>query len=172
MLGYTFEIDVADIEEIASETEPGQMVAQLALQKAETVLSRHPDGLVVGADTLVFLEGKPLGKPAGKAQAAEMLRALSGRWHEVYSGVALVSSKSRESFFVRTGVKFYKLSDSMIDRYVASGEPLDKAGAYGIQRFGALLVEEIDGDYFNVVGLPVAPLAQNLEKYGICPNGF
>ena len=172
-LNYEFEIAAADIDETVTENkEPGLIVSQLALQKAEAVFQNSPDALVIGADTLVFLGGRPLGKPSDEAEAVRMLRALSGRWHVVFSGVAIVSKEKRDTFFVRTAVKFYELSDDFIARYVATGEPLDKAGAYGIQQFGALLVERIDGDYFNVVGLPVASLARHLEQYGVRPKGF
>jgi septum formation protein len=172
-LGYEFTAEVADVNETLEEKlPPHETVMRLALQKAEKVYENHPEDCVVGVDTLVFLDGEALGKPQGVEQAKEMLRRLSGRRHEVLSGVAILSPKGRETFFVRTGVRFYELSHELIARYAATGEPLDKAGAYGIQSLGALLVEGIDGDYFNVVGLPVAELARRLEKLGFRPKEY
>jgi septum formation protein len=172
-LGYDFTAEAADIDEtLEKRLSPPEAVMKLAERKAEEVYKNHPGDCVVGADTLVFLDGDALGKPEGPVQAREMLRRLSGRRHEVLSGAAIISPQGTEAFYVRTAVSFYELSEEFIERYLATGEPFDKAGAYGIQRFGALLVRGIEGDYFNVVGLPVAELARRLEGFGIRPRGF
>ena len=172
-LGYRFTAEAAEIDEtVRRDAAPERAVTEIALRKAEKVQKNHPGNLVVGADTLVFLNGKALGKPEGEEDAARMLKSLSGRAHEVYTGVAVLSPRSRETFFSRTLVRFYELSDEYIARYIATGEPTDKAGAYGIQGFGALLVEGIEGDWSNVVGLPVAALARRLDALGIRPDGF
>lgn len=171
MLGYRFVCEAANIEETADSLDtPAGMVEQLALKKAETVFSRHPLACVVGADTLVFLDGRPVGKPGTPADARMMLKSLSSRSHEVYSGVAVLSPIGKTVFHARTVVKFFPLSDEQIARYVETGDPLDKAGAYGIQGIGALLVEGIEGDFYNVMGLPVALLARRLHEMGIRPE--
>jgi len=124
---------------------------------------------MIAADTVVILNGKILGKPKNKKEAARMLRNLSGKEHKVITGVAVVNAKTKKLLqdVVITKVKFRRLDRDLIEKYVASGKPLDKAGAYGIQGKGALLVESIEGDYFNVVGLPLNALNQLLEKFGI-----
>lgn len=134
----------------------------LATRKAEDILAEHPQDVVLGADTLVLLDGKPLGKPVNKDDARHMLRKLSGREHYVYTGVAILSEGRRVIFTTVTKVEFFPLSDREIDAYIATGEPMDKAGAYGIQGRGCLLVKRIHGDYFTVVGLPVAEVVRHL----------
>lgn len=172
-LGYVFTAEAADIDEtIDKNMPPPQTVMDFAAAKAGSVHEKYPGDVVVGADTLVFLDGVALGKPNDEAQAAAMLRSLSGRRHEVFTGVAVLSRHGEETFFARTAVRFYELTDEFIARYIATGEPMDKAGAYGIQRYGALLVEGIEGDYFNVVGLPVAALSRRLDALGIRPEGL
>jgi len=172
-LGYKFTVEAADIDEtIDKNMTPQETVMGFAVEKAVRVQRKHPGDVVVGADTLVFLDGEALGKPEDGKKAAEMLRRLSGRHHEVFTGVAVLSLYGSEVFFARTYVRFYKLTDEFIARYIATGEPMDKAGAYGIQRFGTLLVEGIEGDYFNVVGLPAAELARRLDALGIRPEGL
>lgn len=142
---------------------PAAAVETLALRKAQAAAQRHPQALVVGADTVVSAEGRILGKPEGRADAARMLRLLSGRTHQVYTGVALLSPAGQEVFHQRTDVAFYPLEEETIAWYLDTGEPFDKAGAYGIQQRGALLVERISGDYFNVVGFPIALVARKLR---------
>ncbi|MBO6163760.1 MAG: septum formation inhibitor Maf [Lachnospiraceae bacterium] len=151
----------------ADETVPAELAAEdtpeyLAVRKADAVLAEHPEDVVLGADTLVVMDGKPLGKPANEAEARDMLRRLSGREHYVYTGVAILSKDRRSVFTSVTKVEFFPLSDREIDAYIATGEPMDKAGAYGIQGRGALLVKRIRGDYFTVVGLPVAEVVRHL----------
>ncbi len=147
---------------------PAEAARLLALDKAGAVASLYADGLVIGADTVVVLDHQVLGKPAGPEEAVEMLTRLSGRDHEVTTGLAVVDAASGDSRSdsVTTVVSFARLSPRVISRYVATGEPLDKAGAYAIQGFGALLIEGIDGCYYNVVGLPLRRLAEMLEELG------
>ena len=142
-----------------------ELPRQLAAQKALDVSSRNPAALVIGADTIVSLDGTVLGKPRDEADAADMLRSLSGRTHQVYTGVAFCrDGKVLSSFVQCTEVDFYPLTERQIQRYLATKEPFDKAGAYGIQGKGGLFVRGIRGDYFNVVGFPLARAAQELEQ--------
>ena len=125
-----------------------------------------PDELVITADTIVYVDGEVLGKPADEADAKRMLRMISGRWHEVITGVTLMTAEREHSFAVTTKVKFCNLSDSEIDYYIKNYAPMDKAGAYGIQEWiGYVGVEAIEGSYFNVVGLPVQRLYRELTKF-------
>ena len=125
-----------------------------------------PDELVITADTIVYVDGQVLGKPADKADARRMLRLISGRWHEVITGVTLMTAERERSFAVTTKVKFCSLTDDEINSYVESGLPMDKAGAYGIQEWiGYVGVEAIEGSYFNVVGLPVQRLYRELINF-------
>lgn len=171
-LKIDFEVKTADCEEITIPGErPEDTVKRLSLTKARCVAELEgDDAVVIGADTVVAIDGKILGKPADENEAAEMLRLLSGRTHRVYTGLAVIGGGKTVNEYVETEVKFYDLTDSQIKRYIATGEPMDKAGAYGIQKHGSLLVEEIRGDYFNVVGLPVGRLDRVLrENFGIEP---
>ena len=142
---------------------PAETVLALARLKGADVAKTHPDDTVIAADTVVALDGEILGKPADAADAARMLRFLSGRTHQVYTGVYLVCGGREAHFYEETEVTFYDLSDEEIAAYVATGEPADKAGAYGIQGKGSLLVKGIRGDYFNVVGFPVAAVSRALR---------
>ena len=173
--GFELTIAPADIcEERLPGERPVELVLRLAAEKAEAVrasLSRVPeDGLLVAADTIVWMEDEALGKPADASDAARMLRELSGRTHQVSTGVCAMrlspagTALARSSFVETTDVTFWELTDAEIDAYVATGEPLDKAGAYGIQGAGRLLVRKIDGDYSNVVGLPIARLVRELGR--------
>lgn len=167
-LGLDFLVVPADIEE-AAEGDPRSQVEQLAEMKAQAVAAQFPDSLVIGADTVVVLDRRILGKPVDADDAKRMLTALSGRTHEVATGVSLVhraSGRTKTASEV-TRVAFGRLTDDQIERYIASGEPMDKAGAYGIQSLGATLIERVDGCYFNVVGLPLYRLARMLEAFGI-----
>ncbi|MDQ6418631.1 Maf family protein [Paenibacillus sp. LHD-117] len=155
---------------------PAEVVEQLSLRKgraAEAMLKQggdHGDGtLILSADTIVVLDGDVLGKPANDEEAVAMLTGLQGRQHDVYSGIALIQAGTTNRIVAsrRTKVTMKPLDEDRIRRYVATGEPRDKAGAYGIQGFGATLVEGIEGCYFNVVGLPISLLSDMLEKFGI-----
>lgn len=164
--GLSFTVHVSKAEEhIEPGTAPQEAVMQLATQKALAVASECPKDLVIGADTVVVYNNQILGKPQDEADAFRMLQMLSGQTHAVYTGVCLVQNGQVEAFFEKTDVTFYPLSDAQIQSYIQTGEPMDKAGAYGIQGKGCILVQSICGDYFNVVGLPVAALCRKLESY-------
>ena len=152
----------------AEETAPDGIAAEnlperLARLKAGDIAAKYPFDTVIGADTVVILDGKVLGKPENPEDAVRMLTALSGKRHKVITGCAVCKNGACRSFSSVTEVEFYPLDDKEISDYVATGEPLDKAGAYGIQGRGALFVKSINGDYFNVVGLPVAALHRFIE---------
>jgi septum formation protein len=166
LLGLTFEVAPADIDETWRNGEaPAAHVERLAREKAAKA-SR--DGVVViGADTEVFLDGRILGKPGDAEEAQAMLRALSGREHDVFTGVAVGYGRKLASGVERTRVKFRPLGEETIAAYVATGEPMDKAGAYGIQGYGAVLVERIEGDYFTVMGLGLGLLVDLLRGVGL-----
>jgi septum formation protein len=165
LLRIPFEVIKSDIEEIVDEKlHPGEMVQSLAQQKAESVARTNQDSFIIGSDTLVVYGGRMLGKPSSEDEAMQMLQMLSGKTHEVYTGVSIIRGDDIHSFYEKTSVTFFSLSNKEIADYVSTGEPLDKAGAYGIQGFGALLVEKIDGDYYSVVGLPVARIKRALLK--------
>lgn len=159
-----FEIKVSNVDEtLPDKITPKEAVMYLSKIKAEPFADG--DDIVIGADTVVALDGKILGKPKSEENAKEMLRFLSGRTHSVFTGVTLASDKKTKTFAVETKVKFFELTNEEIDAYIKTKEPFDKAGAYGIQGYGSLLVEKIDGDYFNVVGLPVSTLARELKVF-------
>jgi septum formation protein len=170
-VGVSFVIEVSDVEEVLDDTlSPELQVQSLALQKAQAVAAQHKDGLVLGADTVVVDAGSLLGKPQNTEEAAEMLRSLSGKWHQVMTAVALVDANDTKHEWTSveiTNVKFRDLTEDDIAAYVATGESMDKAGAYGIQGYGALLVERIEGCYNNVVGLPLQLVAKGLRNWGI-----
>ncbi len=163
--GIAFRVQVSDADErIEPGLSPAEVVMSLARQKAAAVAADCPDETVIGADTVVVFGETILGKPADEADAFRMLRMLSGETHSVYTGVCILRSGAEDCFNVCTRVTFYPLTDAQIRAYVATGEPMDKAGAYGIQGRGCTLVKEICGDYFNVVGLPVAEVCRRLER--------
>ncbi len=165
--GFTFEVAPADVPEIRKPGEdPIRFVTRLAREKAEAVLSREavpPDAIVLGADTIVVVDEEVLGKPQDAADAARMLRLLSGRTHQVITGVCLAKGRERQRAAEVTFVRFTTLSDEEIEAYVATGEPLDKAGAYAIQGRAGRWVPRIHGCYFNVVGLPLALVSSMIE---------
>lgn len=157
-------------ESIPEHLPPRELVISIAEQKLKSALSSSPisaEDIVITADTLVFLDGTPMRKPRDEANAAAMLRALSGRTHEVCTGIALYRDGTLLSDAEMTRVQFAPLREEEIAAYVQSGEPMDKAGAYAIQGRGALLIEKIQGDYYNVVGLPLRLLSQLLRQFGI-----
>ncbi|MBO9130509.1 Maf family protein [Bacillus sp. 165] len=166
-LRLSFEVYVSEVEEIIDEhAPPHETVMSLALQKASDVGRRFPHDIVLGADTIVTYGTHVLGKPKNTEEAQAMLRMLSGQTHEVYTGVAIISPLQTITFFERTEVTFWELLEHEIQTYIESKEPFDKAGAYGIQGFGASLVKRIVGDYYSVVGLPVARTIRELRKFG------
>lgn len=169
-LGLNFEIDFALVdEEVEDGLLPKEIVMTLAKKKALAISYKYQEGLIIGADTLVFLNGEVLGKPKSEEDAFLMLKNLQGKEHEVYSGVFLIDVATGESevSFEKTKVFFRPLSDNEIWSYIATKEPFDKAGAYAIQGLGSTIVYKIEGDYFNVVGLPLACLSKMLKKFGI-----
>jgi septum formation protein len=169
-IGLKFDVIPSQVAEGGiSAGRPEELVMLLAHAKAADVAKRLKAGIVIGADTIVVADGQVLGKPVDSADAAKMLRALSGREHQVYSGVALIDAGSGRSLtdYEVTAVRFRQLSEASIERYVATGEPMDKAGAYAIQGLGSLLVTGIRGDYNCVVGLPLGKLAIMLSEFGV-----
>jgi septum formation protein len=147
---------------------PGALVEALSRQKGlEVAAAADPGDLIIAADTVVAVDGRVLGKPRDPQEAAEMLALLSGRSHTVYTGVTVCRDGVALTEHEATAVRFRPLTSGEISAYVATGEPMDKAGAYGIQGYGALLVEGIQGDYFNVVGLPVCRLGRMLARFGV-----
>jgi len=169
-LGLDFSTEPSCVDEkLDLSLDFGQLAAKMALNKAFAVACKHNEGLVLGADTIVVLDGKIMGKPSTTSEAEEMLKSLSGRWHKVFTGVSLVDAATKRYIndFEESRVKFKYLSDSEIQNYIKTGEPMDKAGAYGIQGMGALFVEKIEGDYYNIVGLPLFKLNKMLKEFNI-----
>lgn len=170
-MNLTFDIIVSRFEEhISLSVTPAELVEQLAYGKASEVFNRTQDAVVLGSDTVVTLDGDVLVKPDNREHARQMLTALSGRTHTVYSGVSILSEGQQSSFSVATDVTFWELTDSEISQYLDTDEPYDKAGAYGIQGFGAAFVKCIQGDYYSVVGLPISRTLRELAAFGIVPE--
>ena len=166
--GLSFTVKVADVEEIIEENmSADEVVMSLALQKANAVAKDNPDAVVIGADTVVVLDGEILGKPKSEENAISLLQMLSGRVHTVYTGVAMIKGEKVKNFCEATRVEFYPLEKEEIEAYVATKEPMDKAGAYGIQGRGCVLIRKISGDYFNVVGLPVSAVYRELRDFDV-----
>ncbi|MFE8696880.1 Maf family protein [Cytobacillus sp. FJAT-53684] len=166
-LHLTFEVSSSDVDEsFDPELTPGEIVMELSNRKARAVSKQYPDSFVIGADTVVVLDGTVLGKPVDRMEAFSMLKALAGRTHSVYTGVSIITPQKEIIFNVKTDVVFWELSDEEINAYIDTGEPFDKAGSYGIQGFGSMLVKEISGDYFSVVGLPVSKTVRELKNAG------
>jgi tetrapyrrole methylase family protein/MazG family protein len=170
--GFSFRVVPAKGEELIPPNTPSeQAAAALAQQKAEEVHALFPDCVVVAADTIVVIDGDILNKPIDKADAFSMLKRLSGRRHNVFTGVAIYGDISKNIFCEKTEVEFHELSDEEINAYIETGEPFDKAGAYGIQEKGMLLVKEIKGDFYNVMGLPISRVSRELQnQHGISPG--
>jgi septum formation protein len=172
-VGWPYEVQAANVDETVREGEsPAAYVERLAREKAESVARRRLFGLVLGADTTVVADGRILAKPEDEGDARRMLRSLSGRWHEVLTGVAIVRAEDSraETAHARTRVRFCEMSDEEVAWYVATGETVDKAGAYAVQGRAALFIEGLEGDYWNVVGLPVRlvyELAQRIADCGL-----
>lgn len=168
LVGISHEVRPANIDEsIRPRETPLRHAERLAREKATAVSARDPNLVTIGADTIVVVNRKILGKPASIEQAGEMLRQLSGREHKVVTGVAVSRGKKLRSAVEEVRVRFRKLRGDEIDAYIATGEPMDKAGAYGIQGYGATIVECVNGDYFSVMGLPLARLIGLLRDVGI-----
>ncbi len=168
-LDLPFTILTADIDEtVRPELTPAQAVADISARKAAAILRQaSEDDLVITADTIVVLDGQIMGKPHSPEEAEQMLSSLSGRTHQVYTAVTLHSHARQKTEVVCTQVTFRPLDPTEIRAYIASGEPMDKAGAYGIQGRGAVLVSHLEGDYFNVMGLPLCTLCRMLRSFGV-----
>ncbi len=171
LMGLTFTVIPSEREEVITKTSPDAVVEELSFQKAEDIAERTDDGLIIGSDTVVTIDGKILGKPATREDAIAMIRSLSGRIHEVYTGVTLIEREGgrtvwTDTFSEKADVKVMTLSESEIEGYVDRGESMDKAGAYGIQGYFSVFIEEIKGEYATVLGLPVAGLYRRLRSKG------
>lgn len=170
LTGLNFTVDAGDYEETLDlPLEPRALARHLSRQKAEAVAGKYRNAIIIAADTFILFEGELLGKPSDKSDAVRMLNKLNGHRHFVITGFTVLDTAKKKVFSeaVETRVYFRHLSRKEISSYVSSGEPLDKAGSYGIQGLGALLVEKIEGDYFNVMGLPIGSLIRALKKFGI-----
>lgn len=163
-----FKVIPAQGEELATRTlTADQLVEELSQRKCAEVAAAHPKDLIIAADTVVSINNRVLGKPRTEEDAAQMLAALSGKLHLVYTGVTVAKEGRTLTQHEVTSVRFRTLTQADIIRYIATGEPMDKAGAYGIQGYGSVLVEGISGDYYNVMGLPVCRLARMLARFGV-----
>ena len=169
-IGLSFEIIPSNVENHSQNfSSPEEMVKILSLDKARAVASKVNDGIVIGADTIVVFNGKILGKPKNEEDAENMLKRFSNNTHEVITGIAVIDAKNGREMVdcVKTKVTMRRLCDDEIKKYVASGEPLDKAGAYGLQDKAGVFVEKVDGCFYNVVGLPLSRLTEMLRDFGV-----
>lgn len=170
-VGLSPVIEPSHVDELILSTAPDEAVKELSLQKARDVAFHYEgtDAVILGADTVVSVDHEILGKPRNTEEAFSMLKELQGRTHQVYTGVTLIFAESGETltFSEKTEVQVYPMTEQQIRRYIATGEPMDKAGAYGIQGFFAAYVSGIEGDYNNVVGLPVARICRILSERGL-----
>lgn len=167
-LGLDFSIQTADIDEYMDPVLPPEReVARVSALKAAKIAESCPDDTIVSADTIVVIDGQVLGKPEDAADAARMLRLLSGRTHEVMTGLCVRQGSRIAQTVSRSRVTFRELSDAEIAAYIATGEPMDKAGSYGVQGYGSVLVSHLDGDFFSVMGLPLCELCGMLRQFGL-----
>jgi len=169
-LGIKFEVDASNnVEEMRSGLGPHELAKAISLEKARAVARKYRDAVIIAADTFIIADGKLMGKPGSEEEARKMLGALAGRHHSVITGYTLMDTRDGKilSRAVETRVHIKRLTPREIDAYVRSKEPLDKAGAYAIQGLGSVIVEKIEGDFFNVVGLPVSALAESLKEFGV-----
>lgn len=171
IMGVDFEVDVADVDESVDKgLSPVEAVCEISKRKAKAVAERHEneDCIIISADTVVVIDGKIIGKPKDKEDAFNIIKSLSAKTHEVYTGFTVRGRGKTKTDFEVTKVHFRELYDDDIRRYIATGEPMDKAGAYGIQQKGNLFVEYIHGDYYNVVGFPISKICVTIkELFGI-----
>ena len=176
-IGISVKVLPSSVEETVTGSTPAEAVMGLSRQKCMDTACKVPEGIILGADTIVVLDGRILGKPEDEQDAFDMLSALSGRSHEVYTGVTIAGKRQDrifrdETFAVCTRVWFYPMTEEEIRSYISTGDPMDKAGAYGIQGPFARHVEKIEGDYNNVVGLPVSAVYQKLREWGVPGNNL
>lgn len=170
LIGLEYTCIPSNADENVAFSEPGQFVEELALRKAAAVKETHPGACVVGSDTIVWLDNEIIGKPRDREDAYRILRTLSGRTHTVYTGMAVLTDDSTLVCHETTRVTFEELSDELIWDYIDTGDPMDKAGSYGVQGLGAMLVKKVDGCYFTVIGLSIPKLYQMLKTVGIYPT--
>ncbi len=169
-IGLKFEVEPSNSEEkIIPGLRPHELAKSLSLEKAKAVASKRKNALIIAADTFGVLNGKVLGKPHAEREARKMLKAISGKPHLVITGFTIIDTESNKAISnsVETKVYIKRLTPDEIDAYVKSKEPLDKAGGYAIQGLGAVIVEKIEGDFFNVIGLPLNALAESLKEFGV-----
>lgn len=169
--GITHEVIPSNVIEGTNGREhPDEYVGRLAREKAMDVARDNRDAVVIGSDTVVVLDGTILEKPKDRVDARDMLQRLSGATHEVLTGVSIIGPERQDLFVTTTHVTFIEIPDTWLDGYLDSTEPYDKAGAYGIQGSGGLFVARLEGDFYNVVGLPIRPLVETLERHGVAPR--
>ncbi|WP_044892909.1 Maf family protein [Bacillus alveayuensis] len=167
LLNVPFDVLGSDIKEKIEPTQfPEEVVQSLAFQKASSIAKLYPHAYVIGADTVVVYQNNILGKPKDEKDAFQTLMTLSGQTHHVLTGVSIFNGNQHHTFYEQTEVTFWNLTQEEVKDYVKTGEPFDKAGSYGIQKFGSLLVKNIKGDYYNVVGLPISRLYRELKQMG------
>jgi septum formation protein len=169
-IGLKFSIEKSDIKEnLELKLTPKKLAECLSYRKAYKVSKRYSNAVIIAADTIVVLNGKIIGKPKNSKEAVKILKKLSGKIHSVITAFTIIDTKTNKSItkFVETKVFMKKLTEKEINYYVNTGEPLDKAGAYGIQGFGGIFIEKIDGDYYNVVGMPLTALVRELKKFDV-----
>lgn len=169
-IGLPFTVEVSDYEEIMDDiSDPHELAQRLSFGKAESVARKHSDEIIIGSDTFIVFNDKKLGKPHDVITAKKMLQMISGNKHTVVTGLTVIDTLNKRTITtsVEANVYMKKMSEEEIDRYVATGEPLDKAGAYGIQEKGGVFVEKIEGDYFTIVGLPIPRLIDILKEFSI-----
>ena len=164
--GIDFEVQVSDCDENIDENQPDKLVMKLSELKAKDVASNNPDAIIIGSDTVVAHKGHIMGKPADRAEAISMIKSFAGDIHQVYTGVTIIIPNEKTyTFNVCTDVHVLPMTDEEIERYVDTGEPMDKAGAYAIQGLFAPFISKIDGDYYNVVGLPISSVYAIMKNY-------
>lgn len=166
-LSIPFEVITSNFEEKIDENKPlEEEIKRLSKEKANTVFKENKDSIVIGADTIVTIKNKILGKPKNKEEAYQMLKLLSNKKHAVITGVTIISEEKTETFASISNVYFNKLTDKEINNYIATGEPMDKAGAYAIQGIGSKFISKIDGDYYAIMGLPINEIYKRLKAFG------
>ncbi len=175
-IGLTFKVDVSNYDEDMENItlSPIELTERYSSEKAKMVAKKYKNAIIIAADTVVYFKNKIYGKPHTKKNAIKMLKEFSGDWHEIITGFTIIDTKTKKTMtsHVSSKVLFKKLSSEEIEAYVKTGEPLDKAGAYGIQEKGLVLVEEVNGDYSNVVGLPIPAVLKTLSKFGVNIEDF
>lgn len=166
LLNLPFQVVPSEIEEVFDDSlSIEDNLINIAKTKAEEVFAKYPETTVIGGDTIVVYQNEILQKPIDEADAKNMLRKLSGNTHEVWTAVSMRSSKHAEDMIIKAEVSFYDINDEEINKYIALGEPMDKAGSYNIDGYGALFIKEVKGDYFAVMGLPIASVYQQLKQH-------